>query len=369
MIVMSVALDNLYGFKEFSVNFSYPRKIVDSPLTDEHLSDRPSFRYKRVNIIMGGNATGKTTFGKALMGIFNFIAKKDATYLINQICDRGKLAHFSLEFVAREKVLWRVETLIKSGDGSEQYKASDFRVSVKQTPIGRRDTYENCRKRLNDQKTVYGSYIELFDNIEPLGWYFTFPNDGATTDKVHLENPALFEHALNIVMKTLDPAIESVRKSRDLENSYVIKHASFETMIKEGKLIDASKTLLSTGTIHGIDISLLISAIMSHQYGWYYCDEKYSFIQSDLEQELLALMIAKLGPDEQFFFTTHNSDILDMYLPHHAYLFLKKEGEYISAVFADYYLKRNTDNLRQAVLNNRFFIKPDFSLLSQFDNT
>lgn len=68
-----------------------------------------------------------------------------------------------------------------------------------------------------------------------------------------------------------------------------------------------------------------------------------------------------------FFFTTHNSDILDMYLPHHAYLFLKKEEGHVSAVFADHYLKRNTDNLRQAVLNNRLFIKPDFSLLSKFD--
>ena len=118
MIVMSVALDNLYGFQEFSLDFSYPKKIVRSPIVDEHLPGCPSFRYKRVNIIMGSTATGKTTLGKALLAIFNFIERKDASALTEAICDPAKPARFCLRFVTKEKVLSQVETTINARDGS-----------------------------------------------------------------------------------------------------------------------------------------------------------------------------------------------------------------------------------------------------------
>ena len=67
MIIMDVKVDNLYAFKNFHINMSYPKKIVDSTIENEYLEDRPNFRYKKVNIIMGGNATGKTSLGKLLM--------------------------------------------------------------------------------------------------------------------------------------------------------------------------------------------------------------------------------------------------------------------------------------------------------------
>ena len=73
MVVLDVRLDNLYAFKNFHLNFAYPKKIVGSCIKDEHLANRPNFRYKKVNIIMGANASGKTSFGRALMNIFNFI--------------------------------------------------------------------------------------------------------------------------------------------------------------------------------------------------------------------------------------------------------------------------------------------------------
>ena len=38
-----------------------------------------NFRYKKVNILMGANATGKTSFGKMLMNIFHFMDKKQYT--------------------------------------------------------------------------------------------------------------------------------------------------------------------------------------------------------------------------------------------------------------------------------------------------
>ena len=50
MIIMDVKIDNLYAFKEFHMNMSYPKKVVNSPIDNEFLHERPNFRYRRINI-------------------------------------------------------------------------------------------------------------------------------------------------------------------------------------------------------------------------------------------------------------------------------------------------------------------------------
>ena len=75
MIVLNLELDNLFGFEDFKINFSYPKKVENSSIKDEFLKDRPNFRYKKVNILLGANSTGKTSIGKAMMAIFNFFYK------------------------------------------------------------------------------------------------------------------------------------------------------------------------------------------------------------------------------------------------------------------------------------------------------
>ena len=105
MVVLSVRLDNFYAFKNFHMNLTYPKKIVGSCIKEEHLEDRPNFRYKKVNIIMGANASGKTTFGRMLMTIFNFIDKKNYELLTDAICDRSKNASFTLDMAFRSNIL------------------------------------------------------------------------------------------------------------------------------------------------------------------------------------------------------------------------------------------------------------------------
>lgn len=77
-------------------------------------------------------------------------------------------------------------------------------------------------------------------------------------------------------------------------------------------------------------------------------------------------MINAIRPNEQLFFTTHNTDILDMELPKHAFTFLRKEHVglarddacTISCVSASDLLKRNTDSLKNAVENDMFSTAP-----------
>ena len=73
MILMDLKIDNIMLFKHFHMNMSYPKKIVDSSIEEEFLVNRKNFRYKKVNILMGANATGKTSLGKVMMHTFNLI--------------------------------------------------------------------------------------------------------------------------------------------------------------------------------------------------------------------------------------------------------------------------------------------------------
>lgn len=73
MVILNLVLKKIYGFDDFTINFSYPKKIVNSFIEAEHLKDRERFRYKKAVILMGANATGKTSLGKALLRIFAYM--------------------------------------------------------------------------------------------------------------------------------------------------------------------------------------------------------------------------------------------------------------------------------------------------------
>lgn len=78
-------------------------------------------------------------------------------------------------------------------------------------------------------------------------------------------------------------------------------------------------------------------------------------------------MLNCVGENEQFIFTTHNTDMLDMNIPKHSYIFLRRQwrdGTYqSSAVSASEILKRNTDSIRNAVENDVFSSLPQDVLL------
>ena len=109
-----------------------------------------------------------------------------------------------------------------------------------------------------------------------------------------------------------------------------------------------------------MDIAFLISALYGDTHGFYYCDEQFSFIQSDIEQSILSLMISLLKPKTQLFFTTHNVDILDMNLPIHSFMFLRKD-EKIEVVHPEEKIKKNDISLRNVVKNDVLNISPDIN--------
>ena len=122
-----------------------------------------------------------------------------------------------------------------------------------------------------------------------------------------------------------------------------------------------SPAKLSSGTLEGIGIADMLSAMKLELCDFYYCDEKFSHIHTEVEKAFISLMIDYLGKNQQMILTTHNSDILDMDLPKNSYVFIRRNdlADTVSCVYASHYLKKSTDSLKNAVENDLFSAAPN----------
>ncbi len=363
MVVLDVKFDNFYAFKNFHMNLTYPKKIVGSTIEEEHLPERTNFRYKKVNVIFGANASGKTTFGRMIMKIFNFIDKKNYIFLTEKICDRAKEASFVIDMASDNNYLYRVICSIPPKE-NDKIVANDIMVEVRKEKILVKDSYESCIERIADKPfTPAENYIEELEKIGELAWFFEYPEDNR---KLSLPNKdENFRFVLENILKSLDTAIREVKISQDAEKAYVVHLQNQSIVLQDGQRLDTE--LFSSGTKAGAELANILSSLIQGNNGFYYCDEKFSYIHTDIEKAVLSLMIAFLKPGEQLFFTTHNTDILDMDLPKHTYTFLRKDisnpESPITCVEASSLLKRGTDSLRNAVENDLFSTAPALELI------
>lgn len=352
MIVMNVELHNLFAFENFHINFSYPKKIVNSTIADECLPGKPNFRYKKVNIIMGANATGKTSFGKALMYIFNAIAKRDLERITQWIREKRKSAYFSIDFLCDPGALYRVNCQMIPTLG-ESHRDFDLKIEVSSATILKNDSYESTVKKLKPMEYDKDQYPSPLHRIPRFGWLFTYPELEA---KLLMDDLVLDTHILKAVLQTLDTQIQDVEKSKEVENSYIIRSENGDVLIQNGEVVD--KNILSSGTRMGLDIGYILSSLKQNRHEFYYCDEKFSFVHSDVEIAMLSLMISWLGKNGQLFFTTHNLDLLEMDLPIHSFTFLRKDTT-IEPIYPKDFIKKNDISLRNAVRNDVFNMTPD----------
>lgn len=363
MVILDVRLHNIYAFKNFHMNLTYPKKIVGSSIPEEHLAGRPNFRYKKVNIIMGANASGKTTFGRALMQIFNFLDRKNYRFITDIIGDRKKEASFTIDMACEHNMFYRISCKIPPCEG-DKYTANNIILSIREEKILAKDSYESCIKRLDEVAyTPSEMYLEELEKVSDLDWLFMYP-DSAQILRFDKED-ALFGQILERILKALDPSIREVTESADVENTYIIRLQDKAIILQDGEKFDSN--FLSSGTKSGVKITEMVSAIKHGKCGFYYCDEKFSYIHSDLEKAILSLMIDSLQANNQLFFTSHNTDILDLNLPKHSFTFLCKdianEERPINCISASEVLKRNTDSLKNAVENDMFACAPAVDLV------
>ena len=359
MIILDVKLNHVYGFDDFHINFAYPKKIVGSLIEDEFLEGRERFRYKKAVILMGTNATGKTSLGKALLHIFRSVKEANEAVL-RELATGEQPAAFQVDFVNEDFILNRLSGVV---DGD------NVTISYHTAHIAEMDSYEKAASKLVDKTDeVSGSFKKLKAMIGDLEYRFAYPEIENSLRLTEVKKTALLK-TLRAVIGTLDPTLMDVSIAKDLKDSFVIRRRGQEIIIQEGKLLN--KEVLSSGTAEGIDVAVFLASMFSDKNCFYYCDEHFSYIQSDIEKRIFGLMLERLGRNEQLIFTTHNTDMLELNLPKHSYAFLKKEideGEYkVTATFASEFLKRNTDSVKCAMENDVFGSLPDDSLLDELE--
>ena len=364
MVVLDIKLDNLYAFKNFHMNLSYPKKIVGSCINNEHLKDRSNFRYKKVNIILGANASGKTTLGRTLMKAFNFIDKKNYEIITGIIGNTSQSASFTLDLASGQNVLYRVKCSI-SPCNNGKYSSDNIALEIRSENIRLTDSYESCIKRIEEQQySPNVNYLEELEKIEELDWMFEYPEDTARMLRFPEDDPK-FLGVLENVLKALDPSIQIVEKSNEVENTYIVRLMDKSIILQNGEPFTTN--VLSSGTKAGVEVARVLSSLIQKRNTFYYCDEKFPYVHTDIEKAILSLMIESIQDNAQIFFTTHNSDILDMNLPKHSFAFLRKDKTNtetpISCVDASVFLKRSTDSLRNAVENDLFCTSPSVDLL------
>ena len=360
MIVLNLELDNLFGFEDFKINFSYLDNIKNSSIKDEFLKDRPNFKYKKVNILLGANATGKTSVGKAMMAIFNFLNRKEISTVTQYIRDIKKKMSFSMDFILDGKnILYRVNMKYKKIDENEKIDLALYKADIL-----KKDSYKTTLEKLEKISLENESYIETLDKLEKvLGWLFTYPDQGSNFLKTN--NEIMDKKVFENILKTLDMSIEKVRKLDGVKNSYVLTLKGEDIIIQDGEFVKKNN-ILSSGTRSGLDIAYITSAIKKNTNVFYYCDEKFSYIHSDVEKAILSLMIDFLKPNTQLFFTTHNMEVLNMDLPIHCFTFLKKR-EKIEVVYASEYIDEDNIFLMEAIKNDVFNVAPYLDLIYELE--
>lgn len=365
MIILNLYADNFYSFSEFSINFAYPKKIVNSTIDNEFLTRRPNFRYKKVNILMGANASGKTTLGELMLDICNFICERHALFL-PKICDKKKRAKFAIDFVLPDWHFYRLDVETNPADALSDNPEPMITACVRSTSIAKNDDYESCAEKIDliplNLNKNYAAELESI-NQDFLGWNFTFPVTGKELESYGNWSD-IYLKVLENILKSLDPSIRKVERIEDVEDSYVIWLKDMKLIMQKGKM--ALSDILSSGTAAGVEIAAFITNIIEKKMRLNFCDEKFSYINSEIEQAIISLMIDLLPDNAQLFITTHNSDVLEMNLPKHSFTFLRKDSSgIISAVSASKYLKKNSDSIKNAVINDVFSTVPRLDLINE----
>ncbi len=380
MIFLRLKLTNLCMFDGAEIDFTYPRKRPHSPIADEYLSDFPNIKFKRVNIFMGPNASGKTTLGKLMCSINNYLYGNPMRQFPEIIHHKDQPAGFEVTYITPDsadihhmevqcdakgvvKEVYRRQPL--SVSKSQPKTLEDIRTSPpvfyydKQDPAHLHNVSDPGFKSVG---VITGKVMP--DSHQNTFWHYLF-SDGNTYsgDLIHENFPLLKR-----VLQAFDNAIADVTAIDGSDQSYLIRFENGDGVIVEkGKITEQGKGRLSRGTQEAIEVASLLNSILQSKKisSTFFLDEKMAYSHSEMEMAMLNVMIDKLNPHSQLFYTTHNHDILDMNLPSHSFTFLKKDDGIQVYHPEKMGFTQNDRSLSGYVKNDVFSTMPDTCLIDE----
>lgn len=359
MVITNVYLDNLYCFNDFSCSFTYPKKIVNSTIKNEFLDLAPNFKYKKANIIIGPNASGKTCFGEAILSIFVLLTKKAFDYE-RIVSDKNCKAKFEIEIIDDNNIFYLIEGDIVSKE--------TILVKVVEEKINFDDIYVKVRKKVKEKNRITNAinYLLLDNNFSFSREFFIALRD-TTQESINLGflsyDESEYLDILNKLLKTLDPSIKRVAKSSEITNCIIVETQSSVIPIENGKNLKEI-LYLSSGTKYALVLANIIFALKFGFSNFIYIDERFSNLNSDVELNLISLLIDLLPDCSQLFITTHNVNVLDMNLPIHSFNFLTNHGK-IALINAAERIIKNNVSVKNQYENNRFENLPNTIFINE----
>lgn len=249
MLFTRLQLKNIYCFADAELDFTFPRKVNNNLIPNEHLPGREKFNIRRVIILSGANASGKTSLGKILCGIQNFLCRHILVEYLSAGVGKEEPGIIDAEFVN-----WNEDQVFLNSLCLELNRNQENMVEIKYirhayVPIRKQDSASSARKRLQDVKEgnnqYSGSYHLAFaynDDTEKriafeqksyttARWNYVF-NQAQQNDNLIGDAHFLQADTLSKILRSFDPSIKRISKL--IEDNESKKESGFNITFNNG---------------------------------------------------------------------------------------------------------------------------------------
>ena len=180
-----------------------PPYLVKSIVGDEYLKGRERFRYKKINLLLGFNATGKTSLGRALLKIFGYINTGNEALRLEMATETE--AFFRMDFVNEGFVMHRLYGGINKTEGTVD-------VHYYAAEIGGMDFYERCIEKLKDYTSeIEGKGNKLKKRVGESHSRFAYPEIASSLQTEGTDTAELLK-TFRAVLGTLDSTLTDIDK-------------------------------------------------------------------------------------------------------------------------------------------------------------
>lgn len=392
MIISKIECDNLFLFKDFKIDLSYNKKVKNYLSVNDALSVNPKIYIRKNIVVMGGNASGKTTFGKLLCLICNYLKVSninsiDGFNMPNAIYNKKDSAYFAVEFIINNTIYYLKAEFDIFGLTSEEIRRYKIYPSYNMTQL-RKMLYgvQNKNVGFYNRNTSIQSLTQEFSSyLLKQEEYLSYTKDIIQDDAFMFRFSDLFDSSseeigqeyvdidlISSMLPSIDSSVESVEKLISKKNpnnkTYAVNFKNGDTLTVPDAMLSACKyDRLSRGTFEAIDYASTLSIMRkSKKSTLFYVDELLTHIHTDLECYLIRLSFLLKNKDSQVFFTTHNTDILDLNIAPNSFLFFKRNSDgFNEAFFASDYINKNDRTIKHYYENDYFDVAPDIDSIGE----
>ena len=390
MFFLSVRLDNVYMFRDFFLDFTMARKSSHFLAKHDALFEGSKIYVRKKLLILGANASGKTTFGRILCAIQNYLVGREMGPQINLLekrYDQTKPGMFQVDFAIGEYAYRMRCVYDERGVKTEGLKVVKIFPSYTNKVLCKRlddaDYVTEYERPVNAPvPTILGktgmvsslllrqeneTYLTKFrDGIQ---FSYIFSDFASTQSSLHLQESV---ERLNHILPKIDNSVERIvsLKSEDsklISHSYVIVFKNGQQMtIPDGDLNRADRTRLSHGTYEALQFLDFLTNVKNNPEMVAFIDEQLAHLHAELEAYLImkALLVQRNG---QIFCTTHNPELLDLNIaPQMVLLFRRTEDGFNEALYVSDRIKKNDRGFKGYYDNDFFGVLPDYSVLDKY---